>query len=152
MSLLGINLMFSFLSGVSWTYYLIAGLLVALFASGYLLKSSIEETGALRDANDALSAQLAIANQDKENLSATLASTAQKSLEDSKEREVLQGKVVVLNKKINTLSRLTKEAPKDASLKNPDDVYLSTDLIRVLSEAYCNSAGVVCPNSNESAK
>jgi hypothetical protein len=144
--------MFSFLSGISWTYYLIAGLVIALLASGYLLKNSIAETGALTAQNDALSAQLITANKDKENLSATLASTTKHSLEDEKERQQLQSKVVVLNKKITTLSRLTKEAPKDASLKNPDDVYLSTDLVRLLSESYCQSISGLCPNPDQPVK
>lgn len=144
--------MFNFLSGISWTYYVIAALLIAVLAGGYLLKKEIEETGSLREANSSLSAQLDAANRDKENLSATLESTSRKSLEDAKERQELQSKVAVLNKQITSLKRLTKEAPKDASLKNSDDVYLSDDLLRVLSESYCQSVPSVCTNPNQPVK
>lgn len=147
--------MFSFLSGISWTYYLIAALIIALLASGYLLKNSIAETGALSTQNDALTRQLATANKDKENLGATLASTAQKSLEDSKEREVLQGKVSVLNKKINTLTRLTKDkGTSDVKTNNAssDDIYLSDQLRSVLSESYCQSVPGLCPAADQPVK
>jgi len=147
--------MMSFLSGISWTYYLIVALVIALFASGYLLKNSIAETGALSAQNDALSAQLISANKDKENLSATLASTTLKSLEDSKEREVLQGKVSVLNKKINTLARLTKDKEaSDVKTNNAssDDIYLSDELRSVLSESYCQSIPGLCIDPNQPLK
>lgn len=151
--------MFSFLSGISWTYYLIVGLIVALLASGYLLKNSIAETGALTAQNDALSAQLITANKDKENLSATLASSSKRSLEDEKERQQLQSKVVVLNKKITALSRLTKDkgtpnGALDVKTNNAssDDIYLSDSLRSLLSEAYCQSISGLCPNPNQPIK
>lgn len=147
--------MFSFLSGISWTYYLIAGLVVALLASGYLLKNSIAETGALTAQNDALSAQLITANKDKENLSATLASTTKRSLEDEKERQQLQSKVVVLNKKITALSRLTKDRESSdvkSSSQASDDIILSDSLKQLLSESYCQSISGLCPNTDQPVK
>lgn len=142
-------------SGLSWTYYVIAGLLVAVLLSGYLLKKEIEKTGELSAQNAQLSADLSQAEKDKSNLLSTMQVNSQKSLEDQNERDKLRDKVVQLNKKVSSLTRLTKDKGNASDVKSnsqsSDDIYLSDSLISLFREAYCNNPSSVCANPSESS-
>jgi len=146
--------MISFLSNISWTYYLIAGLVLALLASGYLLSNKIEEVGSLQAQNSTLTEQLATSEADKARLNATVALNAQTSLEDATEREKLRSEVSVLSKQITSLKRLTKSTPSDVKFNNQssDDIFISDDLKRLLDAAYCNSKASLCPDTKQSSK
>jgi hypothetical protein len=144
-------MMFGFLSNISWTYYLIAGLVLALLASGYLLSNKIEEVGSLQAQNSTLTEQLATSEADKARLNATVALNAQTSLEDATEREKLRSEVSVLSKQITSLKRLTKSTPSDVKFNNQssDDILLSDDLVRLLSDSYCKASPHLCPNTSQ---
>lgn len=146
--------MLSFLSSISWAYYLIIALVLALLASGYVLSNKIEEVGSLQSQNTALTQQLTEAEADKDRLNATLQLSSQKSLEDSTERDKLRSDVAVLNKKITSLTRLTKSTPSDVKFNNQssDDLYLSSELTSLLNAAYCNSKVSLCANTKQSSK
>lgn len=146
--------MFSFFSGISWTYYLIAVLILALLASGYVLNNKIEEVGSLQAQNSILTEQLAISEADKTRLNAAIALNAQTSLEDATEREKLRSEVSVLSKQITSLKRLTKSTPSDVKFNNQssDDIFISDDLKRLLDAAYCNSKASLCTDTKQSAK
>lgn len=146
--------MFSFLSGISWTYYLIAVLVLALLASGYVLNNKVEEVGSLQAQNSTLTEQLAISEADKTRLNAAIALNSQTSLEDATEREKLRSEVSVLSKQIISLKRLTKSTPSDVKFSNQssDDIFLSDDLRGLLNSAYCNSKANVCPDTKQSTK
>lgn len=146
--------MFSFLSGISWTYYLIAALVLALLASGYILNNKIEEVGSLQAQNSTLTEQLATSEADKTRLNAAIALNSQTSLEDATEREKLRSEVSVLSKQITSLKRLTKSTPSDVKFNNQssDDIFISDDLKRLLDAAYCNSKASLCPNTKQFTK
>ena len=146
--------MFSFLSSISWTYYLIAALILALLASGYVLNNKIEEVGSLQTLNSTLTEQLATSEADKANLNAILQLNSQTSLEDATEREKLRSDVAVLNKQIISLKRLTKSTPSDVKFSNQssDDIFLSDDLRGLLNSAYCNSKASLCPDTSKPSK
>ena len=146
--------MFSFLSGISWTYYLIAALVLALLASGYVLNNKIEEVGSLQAQNSSLTEQLATSEADKTRLNAAIALNSQTSLEDATEREKLRSEVSVLSKQIISLKRLTKSTPSDVKFNNQssDDIFISDDLKRLLDAAYCNSKASLCTDTKQSSK
>lgn len=146
--------MMSFLSSISWTYYLIAALILALLASGYVLSNKIEEVGSLQTLNSTLTEQLATSEADKTRLNTTIALNSQTSLEDATEREKLRSEVSVLSKQITSLKRLTKSTPSDVKFNNQssDDIFISDDLKRLLDAAYCNSKASVCPNTSKPSK
>jgi len=146
--------MISFLSGISWTYYLIAGLVLALLASGYLLNNKVEEVGSLQAQNSTLTEQLATSEADKTRLNAAIALNSQTSLEDATEREKLRSEVSVLSKQITSLKRLTKSTPSDVKFNNQssDDIFISDDLKRLLDAAYCNSKASLCKDTKQFTK
>lgn len=146
--------MFSFLSSISWTYYLIAALILALLASGYVLRNKIEEVGSLQAQNSTLTEQLATSEADKTRLNATIALNSQTSLEDATEREKLRSELSVLSKQITSLKRLTKSTPSDVKFNNQssDDLYLSDSLVRLLSDSYCKASPNLCPGPSQSTK
>jgi hypothetical protein len=133
----------------SWTYYLIAGLTVALLALGWILKNQIETVGELRATNTVLQQQLATSEADKRKLDTTLQLSSKVALEDQLERDKLRSNAAVLNKQITSLKKLTKEAPKDASNNAPDDIYISDELKRLLSDSYCKARSDLCPNPSK---
>lgn len=136
----------------SWTYYAIAALTVLLLGLGWVLKNQIEEVGALGVQNTALQQQLAASEADKAKLDATLQLTSKTSLEDELERNKLRSDVVLLNKQITSLKRLTKEAPKDASTTASDDIFISDELKRVLSDSRCKARPDLCINTKQPAQ
>lgn len=146
--------MFSFLSGISWTYYLIAALVLTILASGYVLNNKIKEVGSLQAQNSTLTEQLATSEADKTRLNAAIALNSQTSLEDATEREKLRSEVSVLSKQITSLKRLTKSTPSDVKFNNQssDDIFLSDDLRGLLDAAYCNSKASLCPNTSKPSK
>lgn len=141
----------------SWQTYVIAGLVALLLALGLLYKSEIKESGELSSQIEQKEKTIATLQGEKEKLNLTLENNENKALEDTQERDALKAQVVVLNKKVSSLTELTKPKGKVAqdvksNLKTDDDVMLSDSLISVLRESYCATNPAVCVNPQNTVK
>lgn len=140
----------------SWQTYAIAGLVILVLTLGLLYKSEIKESGELASQIAQKQKTIATLQGEKEKLNLTLENNENKALEDTQERDALKAQVVVLNKKVSSLTELTKPKGKVAqdvksNLKTDDDVMLSDSLISVLRELLCNRH-LVCVNSQNTIK
>lgn len=141
----------------SWQSYLIVGLIILLGVLGFLYKSEIKETGNLSTQIEQKDKTIAALQDERDKLSLSLKNNENKALEDTQERDALKAQVVVLNKKVSSLTKLTKPKGKAAqdvksNLKTDDDVMLSDSLISVLRESYCATGTAVCVNSQNTVK
>lgn len=141
----------------SWQTYAIAGLVILVLTLGLLYKSEIKESGELASQIAQKQKTIATLQGEKEKLNLTLENNENKALEDTQERDALKAQVVVLNKKVSSLTELTKPKGKVAqdvksNLKTDDDVMLSDSLISVLRESYCATGTAVCVNSQNTIK
>lgn len=141
----------------SWQTYVIAGLVILVLTLGLLYKSEVKESGELASQIALKEQTIATLQGEKEKLNLTLENNENKALEDTQERDALKAQVVVLNKKVSSLTELTKPKGKAAqdvksNLKTDDDVMLSDSLISVLRESYCATGTAVCVNSQNIVK
>lgn len=141
----------------SWQTYLIVGLTVLLGVLGFLYKSEIKETGNLSTQIEQKDKTIATLQDERDKLYLSLKNNENKALEDTQERDALKAQVVVLNKKVSSLTELTKPKGKVAqdaktNLQTNDDVMLSDSLIRVLRESYCSTSPSVCLNTQDTLK
>lgn len=141
----------------SWQTYVIAGLVILVLTLGLLYKSELKESGELASQIAQKEQTIATLQAEKEKLNLTLENNENKALEDTQERDALKAQVVVLNKKVSSLTKLTKPKGKAAqdvksNLKTDDDVMLSDSLISVLRESYCATGTAVCVNSQNTVK
>ncbi len=141
----------------SWQTYVIAGLVILVLTLGLLYKSELKESGELSDQIEQKDKTIDTLQGEKEKLYFTLENNENKALEDTQERDALKAQVVLLNKKVSSLTELTKPKGKAAqdvksNLKTDDDVMLSDSLISVLRESYCATSPTVCANSQNTVK
>ncbi len=141
----------------TWQTYVIAGLVALLLTVGLLYKSELRESGQLSAQIKQKDKTIATLQGEKEKLYLTLENSENKTVEDMQERDALKSQVVLLNKKISSLTELTKPKGKAAqnvksNLKTDDDVMLSDSLISVLRESYCATSPAICVNPQNTVK
>ncbi len=140
------------LVGVSWVYYLVLILILALASVGYLYKNSLENTGKLKEQIITLQTSLNTANEslNKKEQSCKISDevvgqldkekqeTVEKSISVDKGFDKLKENVVTVQHVKNKQENTNYEKSKVLAVL-PDDGLLSDNFRRLLNQAYCNT-------------
>ncbi len=140
------------LMGVSWVYYFVIALVVALISLGYFYKNSLENAGKLEERINNLVSSLESAKSEvalsrasceiSDNVTFTFELNKQeisdKSLSVDKGFDKLKENVVTVQHVKNKQENTNDEKSKVLAVL-PDDGLLSDNFRRLLNQAYCNT-------------
>lgn len=135
------------LLSVSWYFYAIGALTLALVLVGYLYRKEVVYSAGLEVANSSYQAALVTALDDLENKSkeCTLTDTTIAELEQGK--SIIQSKTDEVNSKLDKLkttvfkvANTNSENLNHETIPNvlPDDGVLSDAIVRLLKQSYCS--------------